>query len=393
MRVRGLATMAVLAGGALAGAVASAAVAPAVSRTLVTLAMSSTASGFGLIQDQGTARCVDYVGSTSDGGAHFGFLRRLASWRCASSSSPVALLASDGDGDGFAYGPALFVTHDGGSSWARSAQPGAVLAVSAVGRSIWMVQEECAHATSTRLCSLRLLQSADGGRSWAPSRAQPPGAVANRGLAAGDSAQGQSWLVRASASAAYLFGSPRSSTQAATVYAPLWSTDDGGSSWTQRRIPCRAGLSVVASVAPGGALVTVCAGGPGAGAQGKATAVSTDGGRTWSVHNRCDELGQPRCASYPLIYGYLGEVDATSAGTFYVIGLRSQLLVTHDGGASWTALATVGDVNGSPAQVIFFGAREGIVLGRLNNATAPVAIWHTSDGGASWSAVTPSYGS
>ena len=387
-----MAALALVASAALVGAVADAAGVPAVSRTLETVAMSSPASGLGLIEDEGAERCVDYVGSTSDGGAHFASLRRLASWRCASANSPVALLASDGEGDSFAYGPQLFVTHDGGRSWTRSAQPGAVLALSAVGRSVWMVQEECAHATSTRFCSLRLLESADGGRSWAPSRAQPTGAMANRGLAAGDSAQGQSWLVRVGASAAYLLGSPHL-TQAATVYPPLWSTEDGGSSWTQRRIPCRAGLSVVASVAPGGALVTVCAGQPSASAQGKSTAVSSDGGRTWSVHVRCTELGMPRCARNPLIHGYLGEVDATSAGTFYVIGIRSPLLVTHDGGASWTALRSVGDVDGSPAQVIFFGAREGIVLGRLNKATAPVAIWHTSDGGASWSAVTPSYGS
>ena len=218
--------------------------------------------------------------------------------------------------------------------------------------------------------------------------------MANRGLGlgAGDSAQGQSWLVRVSASAAYILAGPRS-PQRAAVYAPLWATEDGGSSWTQRRIPCAAGLSVVASVAPSGALVTVCAGEPSAGAQGKSTAVSDDGGRTWSVHSRCTALGLPRCARNPLIDGYLGEVDATSADTFYVIGVRSQLLVTHDGGASWTALASVGDGNGSPAQVIFFGARDGVVLGRLNNATAPVAIWHTGDGGASWTALTPSFGS
>lgn len=192
--MRGVAAAAVAAAAALAWAVGSAAGAPAVNRMLETLAMSTTASGFGLIEDQGAARCVDYVGSTSDGGAHFGSLARLASWRCAS------------------YG-------------------------------------------------------------------------------------------------------------------------------------------------------------------------------------RCTELGMAQCARNPLIDGYLGEVDATSAATFYVIGIRSPLLVTHDGGASWTALQSVGDVNGSPAQVIFFGARDGVVLGRLNDATASVAIWHTSDGGASWSALTPCYGS
>ena len=99
----------------------------------------------------------------------------------------------------------------------------------------------------------------------------------------------------------------------------------------------------------------------------------------------------PPARDSPLSQGYLGEAVATSAQTVYVIGDRSGLLITRDGGGHWRNLAaTVGDVNGTPAQVAFFGRSDGIVLGRENSAQAPIAIWHTTDGGRSWSAVTPS---
>ncbi|MGO8872911.1 MAG: WD40/YVTN/BNR-like repeat-containing protein [Acidimicrobiales bacterium] len=93
--------------------------------------------------------------------------------------------------------------------------------------------------------------------------------------------------------------------------------------------------------------------------------------------------------SSPLNFGYLGEIDATSAGTAYVVGTRSPLLVTRDGGASWQAQQAVGDVTGGSAQVVFFDSTHGVVLGRQNTATAPVAIWHTSDGGVHWTTLAP----
>nr|MDA8396638.1 hypothetical protein [Actinomycetota bacterium] len=45
----------------------------------------------------------------------------------------VSEVASDGQGDVFAYGPELFVSHDAGRTFERDLQPGAILAVSAVG--------------------------------------------------------------------------------------------------------------------------------------------------------------------------------------------------------------------------------------------------------------------
>jgi len=356
---------------------------------LAAVAFSSPTAGYGLFEQQGASSCSDSVGRTSDGGAHFTALARVTSWRCA-GNDPAGWLAFDDHGDGFLYGPKLFTSNDGGASWARSAQPGAVLAVAAVGRSVWMLEQVCAAGAHSTNCPLRLFESADGGRHFTPSPQQPPLTLAGRVVALNaGSAYGQSWLVRVNAHAAYLLAPPVPRPPSTADSAPLLYTGDGGASWTTRRIPCRSGLSAVLSVAPDDALFAVCAGEPGTGAQAKSTAVSTDGGRTWSVHAPCPNLNTCRT---PLNYGYLGEVDATSARTAFVIGDRSALLVTRDGGQSWTALGDVGDVNGEPAQVAFFGATDGLVLGRANTATAPVTIWHTSNGGHSWSAVVPATG-
>ncbi|MGH2851250.1 MAG: WD40/YVTN/BNR-like repeat-containing protein, partial [Solirubrobacteraceae bacterium] len=134
----------------------------------------------------------------------------------------------------------------------------------------------------------------------------------------------------------------------------------------------------------GVALVAACAGEPGAGRQAKAVSVSLDGARTWSTHYPC---GQALICRSPIADGYLGSVVAISPRTFFLIGPRSPLLVTRDGGASWTA-ASVGDGEGVPAETEFFDARHGIVLGR-GATTGAIQIWHTADGARSWNAVTP----
>jgi hypothetical protein len=350
---------------------------------LEAVAFSSPTAGHGLFEQESPTTCTDSVGATSDGGARFTALARVTSWRCA-NSAPAGWLTFDDAGDGFLYGPKLFTSHDGGVNWAPSAQPGAVVAVVAVGRSVWMLEQVCTAGTHSANCPLRLLESGDGGRHFAPAPRQPPLTLSRTFVVDPGSAQGQSWLVRVNARAAYVLAPP-----SAGGSAPLLYTSDGGDSWTGRTSPCPAGLSTVLSVAPGGALFAVCAGEPSAGAQSKSSAVSTDGGRSWTAHAPCPNLNI--CAT-ALSQGYLGEVAATSASTAFVVGDRSPLLLTRDGGGAWRALPDVGDVNGEPAQVAFFGRSDGLVLGRANTSTAAVTIWHTADGGRDWSAVVPSSG-
>jgi photosystem II stability/assembly factor-like uncharacterized protein len=355
---------------------------------LEAIAFSDRDHGVGLFVAGTTQRCVASSGSTADGGAHFGTLAVLADWRCAGNPT-VSQIATDGRGDVFAYGPGLIVSHDDTVTWAPANAFGSVLAVQAAGTSVWMVTRDCRGVgAADRSCPVRVLESADGGRHWKPTRSQPAGAAVTRG-SVGAPAFGQTWLLRTSRSSGYVLSSAVMGATSAT----LSFTSDGGSTWSRRPLPCGTrALSTVLAAAPDGTLVAVCAGEPSAGFQAKWLAISQDGGRRWSQRGPCNaDPGGPACARSPLSQGYLGEAVATSAQTVYVIGDRSGLVITRDSGGHWRNLgATVGDVNGTPAQVAFFGPRDGTVLGRENTAQAPIAIWHTIDGGHIWSALTPS---
>lgn len=348
--------------------------------------------GYGLFEQSSGAgdSCRELVGRTTDGGAVFSSLAPVTSGPCGSASGVSGISFSD-HGDGFAYGPALYASHDGGGSWAAVPEPGPVLDVVPLGSSVWMVTAACpAGASAAATCELRLSQSGDGGRSWQPSPVQPP-VRTYVGSTRLEPAQGQSWLVRTGVDRAYVVGSPALPSTGAPDSAPLAWTDDGGASWSTGRVPCAIpALSVVLSAAPGGALVAVCAGEPSAGFQAKSTSVSTDGGRTWSVRGPC-RAGSV-CPSSPLTGGYLASVAALSATTVFEIGLRGGLDETTDGGRTWTGRLDPGAVDGTPAQVVFFDAQDGLVLGSADSATAPVTIWHTVDGGASWAAVVPTVG-
>ncbi|HVB44605.1 MAG TPA: hypothetical protein VNF47_18155 [Streptosporangiaceae bacterium] len=94
--------------------------------------------GYGQFVAERGAACRAGVGSTSDGGARFSAPVQVVSWNCA-DSQPAGTLAFDGQGDGFLYGHGLFVSHDGGRSWAVSRPSGQVLAIAPSGRSVWML--------------------------------------------------------------------------------------------------------------------------------------------------------------------------------------------------------------------------------------------------------------
>jgi photosystem II stability/assembly factor-like uncharacterized protein len=319
------------------------------SGTLVAVAMQTPTQGYGLFIGEGSNGCTIRVGHTTDGGAHFGTLTVVGPEGCT-----VPGLAFAG-GDGFVYGRRLFVTHDGGRHW--SARPGNPIAVAARGSTVWSVQRACVTSGG---CRLELVTSDDGGRTWSA-----PGAALR---SAGDVS-----LVLTGSRAGYLLTGDH-----------LYRSADGGRTFAGTRLGC-AGETTALTAAPRGVLVAACAGEPGAGRQAKAVAISRDGGRTWSTHRPC---GRSLTCRSPIVQGYLGSVAATSAGTFFLIGARSALLATRDGGASWRALA-IGDVSGVPAEVQFVDARHGIVLGRTRD-TGAIQIWHSADGGRTWTGVTPS---
>lgn len=352
---------------------------------LTALALSSPERGDGLFATSDGSRCEAVAAATSDGGRRFTDAAVIASWNC-SGTPRVQSLTTDANGDEFAYGPQLFLRGNEARAWLASRQPGVVLAVSAAGRSVWMLLSDRAPSG----CRLVVLETANGGHSWHPARSQPPGMSGCPGPGIGEGAAGQTWLVHTGPASGYVLAAPSVNNRGKADSVPLWYTGNGGISWSRRTIPCGLdALSAVLSVAPGGALAAVCAGEPAAGSQAKSTATSHDGGRSWTVHVGC-QLLEPCRNPGPLMNGYLGQIAAVSAGTVYLVGQRSSLMVTTDGGEHWRlSRPVIGDSGGGTMQVIFFGGSDAVVLGDDGSDNEQPAIWHSADGGRRWAAVFP----
>jgi photosystem II stability/assembly factor-like uncharacterized protein len=355
---------------------------------LMSIALASPRRGDGLFVSQVGAHCEALSGATGDGGTKFRSAALITTWNC-NGSAPVSRIAADAAGAAFAYGPSLFIAGSAAGPWHKSPQEGTVLSVYAVGRSVWMLLARCRGAAMTlHGCVLHLVESVDGGRIWQPVKS-PPGAVTT-GSASGpasEPAAGQTWLLRVGTSAAYVLASPAGNPRGKPDSAALWYTGDAGASWSRRRIPCGIdALSVSMARSPGGTLVAVCADQPSAGFQVKTTLISSNGGRTWTLRAGCGILG---CHD-PLYFGYLGQVAATSAETAFLVGDRSSLLVTTDGGRHWHAVRPViGDTSGGTFQVTFLSRSSGVVLGEGAATSEDVDLFRTSDGGRTWSRVVP----
>ena len=302
----------------------------------------------------------------------------------------VSEVASDGQGDVFAYGPELFVSHDAGRTFERDLQPGAILAVSAVGLSIWMLEAHCppnASQVVSAPCPLALYTSNDGGRTFALDAHLPPAAVRAGGVSHGPGLR-NNWLQRPSAGVGYVFIPPFFGSQAG-VSSPnaegVYRSADGGASWTQSSIGgCANAFDAEGSVNPQGQVMVICAGGPAAGYQAKSVFVSPSGGTEWQAHFDCLKLGCSSGTISPLNNGYLGLVAYISPTTAFAGGGRTQLLVSHDQGASWSLVPGVG-YNGDTYSGAFFGSL-GYVFGD-DGSVSQGYIWTTTDLGASWDRV------
>ena len=340
------------------------------------LVVASLSDGYGLFVAVSGSRCRGIVGRTANGGTSFTGPVTIRTWPCADGVRWQ--LASDNQGDVFAYGDGLLASHDGGRSWSSVREPGKVVAVSAEGRSVWLLSQSCAAGRSSPPvhCRIRLMVSADGGRAWRPSAAQPARSKFTMdSLRFAEPFQGQNWLVRTGRITGYVLLPPPEGPGHPAAPAPLLYTSDGGRSWTRYSIPC-AGM-------PGGAV------GP---HQVKTVSVSANGGRTWTTHRPCP-LDINKGLNCQLEWGYLGDIAAPSPGTIFMAGTALSLEVTRDGGRVWHFVQPPpGGRHTDTSEVQFFSASDGFLLGLDHNDNETPALWHTTDGGQNWQETIPVIG-
>jgi len=267
---------------------------------------------------------------------------------------------------GWLYGPNLYVTRDGGTTWA--APPSGpvtiglppLLALSVFGDSGWAVTavQPCTTATGVGSCPPHLLVSTDGGRGWTRATQQP--------VIAGTQAQ----IVRVSHDIGWILSwQPDRSSLAVTR--------DGGDTWQSLATPCAPETSLEDRMAAldDMRIWVVCGGQPGAGMQLKQLITSTDGGRHWTY--------QPNLPSSGYVQS-LALSASTSGPMGWLAMARGPLYASTDDGRTWrpTNLAgtQVGQAGSGVIEVTFTDALHGW-------AATSTEIFRTSDGGLHWTGV------
>ncbi len=184
-----------------------------------------------------------------------------------------------------------------------------------------------------------------------------------------------------------MLGGPNDLGNGALSTVPLWYTGDGGTTWTSHALSCgMPAQSVFLSAAPTGTLCGACAGQPGLGNEMKSVVASTDGGATWYHPRGCSHA--PALGTVTRGWcvtgfdgGYLGGIVAVSSTTVFIFGERLGIAKIIGSGGAAMYSTSLGDV-------IFFSPSVGVALGLSPDNSGP-DMWHTDDGGSSWTLVTP----
>jgi hypothetical protein len=278
--------------------------------------------------------------------------------------------------DGWAFGPELFATHDGGHTWMKISTGGLrVTALEARGDRVFAVWARCTGTGSgfaAHCTSFAVYSAAAGGDQWTPVTGASAGirSGATAGTSPGGTAGSASLLLTGTRGylltpAGDLISGPVSGLGA---WQPLVTAPAGAA--------CTAGAAqpdgqpageMLAATGPSG-LVLVCTGQASAGSQPKTVYTSADNGTTWQ------RAGTPPTAG-----------TATSvAGTPSAIILATSLgiEVSADGGATWAAARGTLPAGGF-AFVGMTTPSQGVAVPA---DPSQHAVWFTMDGAQTWQA-------
>jgi photosystem II stability/assembly factor-like uncharacterized protein len=275
--------------------------------------------------------------------------------------------------DGWAFGPQLWATHDGGLHWTRIRTHGLrVTALETAGQRVFAVWAQCSGggADFAAGCTSSALYSASpGGGQWA--------AVPGAGTAYSLTGAASSSALVLAGSRGYLLAPDGTLLGGPVTSAGAWQPVTGTASPSPA--PCQPGAAQ-ASGQPAGALlaatsttppglVLVCASPAAGGAQAKTVYTSADGGQTWQKAGAAPAAGTAT------------SVAGTTTGRI-ILATTAGLELSTDGGATWTA-----GQGSLPSGGFSYAGMTSPTQGVAVPAdTAQHAVWFTVDGGQTWQA-------
>ena len=319
--------------------------------------------------------CTSIAGTTNHGGTWNGVKAPVTG--APAGPAGVSQVRFYNTSDGWAFGPQLWATHDGGQHWKQIGTHGLrVTALEAAGQRVFAVWAQCS-GTGTDFaadCTSSSLYSASpGSNQWAAV----PGAGPGYSL----SGTANSSALVLTGSRGYLLTPDGTLLSGPVSGAGGWQPATGTASPSTApasRAPCQPGPSQ-AGGQPSGALlaatttsglVLVCTS-PAAGAtQAKTVYTSNDNGQTWA-----------KAAAAVPAAGTATSVAGTAAGTI-VLATTAGLQVSADGGVSWAA-GRGALPSGGFSYVGMTSAEQGVAVPA---DVTQHAVWFTFDGGQSWHA-------
>jgi hypothetical protein len=262
---------------------------------------------------------------------------------------------------GWASGPALQATTDGGATWAPEAIPGdgrRVLAMTADTDAAYLVESACKPNRPLDHCHRpsELWASQPPGAGWTQVSLNLP--VSNQALLA------------STGRVAYV-AIPRFYPDRDVLYATV-----DGTTWEQRKVPCsKRRDETLTSVAPIAKqrVALLCIGDPGIGKSVK------------RVFRSNDAAGTLRSAGTAPLWGITSQLAAAPDGTLALASSSAgSWIYRNTAGSAWTTAADLGDGGVGWNDIGFTTNETGFVIHGPQALFGPGELWGTTDAGATW---------
>ena len=333
--------------------------------------------------------CTSVAWTSDDGGTWHGEHAPVAG--APSGANGVSGIRFLDGTNGWAFGPELWATHDGGSSWHAVDTSGQrVTDLEAAGNRAYALFADCSGTDASGFAagctSYTLMTATAGSDDWVPAGS------ATSDLSTGGAAAGSAALVL-TGGAGYLL-------------APDGSVYSGpiGGAWARAgTAPCQPGpaqasglpADALLAATSTGHLALACAGS----SSGTQVSVSDDGGATWTGSQATAPGGTPpvsgpaspsasASASAPADLSATGtpmSLAAAPGGTL-VLATTNGIYVLPSGASQWQPATGAGGSSLPDGGFSYAGMTTGSQGVALPANTSLHEVWVTSDGGRTWSA-------